>query len=666
MLNNIIDLTAGLTIMIVFLAKVAYLEEMSLHELYIKLLENGFKLSDEDVACEHEHLQDEDTIIRQMCILFSLVKYDEDDRKNLTCISIIPNLHFSFQQAKQWFGIQKNSRLLNLYKMGMLEHVDNDNKHTYWMHSVIASAIREQQKEYLYTLSRPFVNILSNELHAGLEGKEYEKAYLIPFSWSIADIMENYWGIEEDADFLTDLFRICFSSSNYSLCEKIIDIVIRVKEHNPIFSAEDLAYSYRDKIDLLIQLEQVAAVLPLSKKVEELMSTADLPEEEKNILNYQYGVYYQIQGKYDKSREYFQYCINSAEKTKSISREKDISTAYANMARMLVDAGNLFEAYKYIRIAIETAKEDELDSDCIIYYSILAGICTELMQAGYGTTYVDEAIGAFDKVIKFREKYLGKHHADTAVVYHDYSYFWYVCGALDKALEYNEKAYKIEEELFAEYSISSLRSLNTKALIFDVQGKCDEACSILKYIVEKTEQMGDGCLVDLFIFSLNYARCLHEQGKDILAKEYYDKCIRLWSNVSDVGTRNLRLAFQEYGDILFGEGNIIDALDKYENAIKYNEEDWYIEIEVVDCIAACMLLSGQISQSLQKFVWLLRTLAENNVGDIETKYQICSNLACILSSEGEKELEYKLALFELIEDDISVHDYAMHYLDDLV
>ena len=37
--------------MIVFLAKVAYLEELSLHELYAKLVECGFKLSEEDVSC---------------------------------------------------------------------------------------------------------------------------------------------------------------------------------------------------------------------------------------------------------------------------------------------------------------------------------------------------------------------------------------------------------------------------------------------------------------------------------------------------------------------------------------------------------------------------------------------------------------------------------------
>lgn len=107
--------------------------------------------------------------------------------------------------------------------MGMSEHVTNNRKHIYWMHSVIAAAVREQQKEHLYMLSRPFVDILCQELNIGsVSGKEYEKAYLIPFSWSIADIMENHWCIEDDTDFLTSLFHICFSCGNYTLCEKII------------------------------------------------------------------------------------------------------------------------------------------------------------------------------------------------------------------------------------------------------------------------------------------------------------------------------------------------------------------------------------------------------------------------------------------------------------
>ena len=665
-LNDIINLTARLTIMIVFIAKVAYLEGMSLHELYGKLLGKGFKLSKEDVSCEHERLQKDDTIIQQMCILFSLIKYSEADKTILTNISIIPNLRFEYRKAKHWFKIKKNSDLMKLHKMGMLEHVTDNKNHIYWMHSVIAAAVREQQKDHLYELSRPFVDILCEELNTGpVFGKEYEKAYLIPFSWSIADIMENHWSVEDDTDFLTSLFHICFSCSNYSLCEKIIDIVIRVQTNNSAFSAEDLAYSYRNKIDLLTQFDKVEEAVPLFDEVERLMATTDLPEDERNILSYQYGICYQIRGNYDKAREHFQYCIDCAETKQSETRKKDICTAYANMARMLVEAGEFFEAYNCIKKAINADDEDDLDSDLIVCYSTLAGICTELMQAGYGTTYIDEAIAAFDKVIKFREKYLGKHHADTAVIYHDYSYFWYVCGVPDKALKYNEKACKIDEELFAEHSITRMRSLNTRALIIWDQGDYDEACSILEYIIKTTEQMGNNYLVDLVDFSFNYARCLHEKGNDALAKEYYEKCIDLWKGMSGGGTRNLCLAYQEYGDILFSEGNPSEALSKYECAAKYNKDDWYIQVDLDDSIAACMLLIGQVDESLQKFAWLLRTLAEDDVKDAETKYQLCINLVCVLDPGTDEEIEYKEALFNLIKDDDTVLDYTLHYLDDL-
>ena len=63
------------------------------------------------------------------------------------------------------------------------EEVTIDKKHIYWMHSVIAASVREQQKNKLYNLSRTFVDILTEELdYERISGKEYEKTYLIPFS----------------------------------------------------------------------------------------------------------------------------------------------------------------------------------------------------------------------------------------------------------------------------------------------------------------------------------------------------------------------------------------------------------------------------------------------------------------------------------------------------
>ena len=95
---------------------------------------------------------------------------------------------------------------------------------------------------------------------------------------------------------------------------------------------------------------------------------------------------------------------------------------------------------------------------------------------------MQEGYDAFMKVIKFRKEKLGNHHADTAVIYHDFAYFWYIAGDYDKALKYNEMARSIEEELFAEYSITRMRSLNTKALVVWEQGKHQDADDIFELL----------------------------------------------------------------------------------------------------------------------------------------------------------------------------------------
>ena len=536
-------------------------------------------------------------------------------------------------------------------------------KHIYWMHSVIAAAVREQQKEQLYSLSRPFVSILSEELNTGpVFGKEYEKAYLIPFSWSVADIMENHWGEEEDTDFLSSLFHVCFACSNYSLCEKLIDTVIEIQKDTSKFSVSDLAYSYRNKADLLLQFDRAEEASAVLEAIEELFDENNSPQEDREILNSQYGILYQIRGDYKKSRGYFEKCIDAAEKSEGETRNKDISTACSNMARMLVDAGDFFEAYDYIKRAINAEDEDANDSDQIICYSTLAAICTELMNAGFGTTYVQEGYDAFMKVIKFRKEKLGNHHADTAVIYHDFAYFWYIAGDYDKALKYNEMARSIEEELFAEYSITRMRSLNTKALVVWEQGKHQDADDIFEYIITTSEQMSSDYLPDVADFLFNYARCLHDQDEDEKAKAQYLKCINIWSEMSEDGNRKLALAHQEIADIFFSENNAADALEHYVLAEKFNAEDFYVEVDVLDSVAACLLLLDKPEEGIQKFKELLEILVKYKANDTEAKFQLCNNLFCIIDAESEEEIELREMLMEQIKDEPATVEYVHNFL----
>lgn len=611
-------------------------------------------------------MQNDETIIHQMCILFSLVNYQEGDKQILTYISVIPNLQFDFSKAKKWFRIKRNSSLMKLFHMGMLEHVTKNRAHIYWMHSVIAAAIREQQKEKLYDLSRPFVGILSEELNTGPAfGREYEKAYLIPFSWSVADIMEEHWHEEEDMDFLTSLFHVCFACSNYSLCEKLIDMVIAVQEDSDRFPYMDLAYSYRNKIDLLLQFDRAAEASEVFAKAEELFEKHNASEEERQIFNYQYGILYQIRGNYEKSRVYLAKCIEAAENSEEETREKDIATACSNMARMLVDSGDFFEAYDYIKRAIEVQGQDDEDADLMICYSTLAAICTELMNAGYRSAYIQEAQDSYHRVIEFREKKLGKHHADTAVAYHDYAYFLYVIEEYDEALKYNDMAYSIEEELFAEHSITRMRSLNTKALIIWEQGEYEKANDIFDYIIASSEKMSNDYLIDVADFAFNYARCLHDQGNDEKSKWAYRKCLAIWSETLESSNRKLAMAYQEYADCLFSEGKISEALENYLLADENISEDFYLKIDVLDSIAACHILNSQTEEGLAEFEELLKLLTKYDITDPEVKYQLCNNLLCILDAESEEEVLMKESLLDRIQEDEPVKEYVHTFLTDL-
>ena len=62
------------------LAKVASLEELGLRELYNRLKDKGFKLSEEDISVEHERLTEDATIIIQVRILFSLLNIGEREQ----------------------------------------------------------------------------------------------------------------------------------------------------------------------------------------------------------------------------------------------------------------------------------------------------------------------------------------------------------------------------------------------------------------------------------------------------------------------------------------------------------------------------------------------------------------------------------------------------------
>lgn len=633
-LDEIIELASRHTIMVEFLAKIAQLEGMKLGDLLERLIEKGFKLSEEDVSGSHERLQNEDTVIRQMCILFSMVNVEEVDKEILTYASVIPNLPFDFEKAKGWFGVRKNSILKHLYDMGMLEKSKKNRKDIYWMHSVIAAAVREQQKDILYDRTRPFIGKLSAELYYGEQwGQGYKKAYLIPFSWSVTDILKNKWDSEEDADFLTRLFYVCFECGSYKLCETLIDRILEIDE-----SKEDIEYvylvrDYKNQGDILLKMERVNEALEVLGKAERLLGDNEWDQMERLLVWHKIGTAYQIKGNYQSAENYYKNILAEEEKMEGVS-SRELSTDYLSLGSLYLDMGMYKKAYENIKKAVELDAEREEDAESIMTYQYLASACSELSSEGYDE-YYEEAVECFEKVITFRETNFRKQNTDLADVYHEYSLFWYYNREWDKAMDYSKMAYDINISVHSEYSMSAIRNRNTQGIILESMGDIDEALEVYKEVINIAEKLDYVPLDDLAAFHFNKAEALLRKGEFDAAIDSYETSRSLWINVLTEESSKLAPVYQGLGECHMERGEYKMAIRSFLQSLELNEGNIGIEIEVRSHLGECCYFEGDMERAETFLLEAVKIIEQS--GEIGTGAKIapCLNLASIYSAKND-------------------------------
>ena len=178
-LYKIIELADRHTVTVELLAKIADSEELLLHEFYSSLVRCGFNISEEEVTSSHEKMHSEGRVIEQLAKLFQVYGCTPDEERLLIQVSTIPNIHFSFDQAKKWFDLKNRTPLNHLVKRGWLKRealYDNGrNRYRYFIHSVIASAIRAQFLDRLYRECEGFIREITVEMQASKDENDAVK-----------------------------------------------------------------------------------------------------------------------------------------------------------------------------------------------------------------------------------------------------------------------------------------------------------------------------------------------------------------------------------------------------------------------------------------------------------------------------------------------------------
>lgn len=565
---------------------------------------------------------------------------------------------------KEWFGVKKNSMLKHLFDMGMLEKSKKNRKDIYWMHSVIAAAVREQQKEVLYERTRPFIGKLSLELDYGEQwGQGYKKAYLIPFSWSVTDILENKWESEADVDFLTRLFYVCFECGSYKLCEDLIERILKIDESKEDIEHAYLVRDYKNQGDILLKMERVNEALTVFRKAEQLLTDQAWDQMERLLVWHKIGTAYQMKGDYQTAKSYYENILDAEKKMEGVSA-RELSTDFSSLGCLFLDMGMYREAYENIKKAVELDAGREEDAESIMTCCYLASACAELTSEGY-EEYYEEAVECFEKVISFREANYRKQNTDLADAYHEYSLFLYYNGQYERAMDYSRKAYDINKSVHSEYSVSAIRNRNTQGIILDAMEKTDEALEVYEEVLAVAEELDQVPLDDLASFHFSKAEALlkKEEFDDAIAS--YEMSKRIWEDVLTEKSNKLAPVYQGIGECYIEKEDYESAIGFLLRSLDLNDGNIELEIEVRSHLGVCYYVMGNAEHAEKLFLETLELIEVSGEAGTGVEIVPCLNLFSIYSGKGDtqKAAEYLEKAWKAAEatEDESLIEYVMDY-----
>lgn len=206
--ERIVELADRHTVTLELMARLIRVQEKTISEFLHVLVECGFNFrfegeKEEKVISSHSLMAKEDRIICQLAKLFNTVRLTGSEKMLLIKFSAVPNLKCATQNACKWFALSDTSALYSLSNAGWLKREEGErNKHLWYIHNIIASAVRFAYSDILLQTCQPFIDKLTDVMYNMLEQNKRPNKMLIQFGWAISDIFNGRFKSVNDVNFL--------------------------------------------------------------------------------------------------------------------------------------------------------------------------------------------------------------------------------------------------------------------------------------------------------------------------------------------------------------------------------------------------------------------------------------------------------------------------------
>lgn len=560
-LEEIIELADRHTVTIELLAKIAQIEEFSLQEFYQKLVNLGFNMSNERASAKHERLQKEEILIKQLSILFSVQKLGSEETSLLVPISVIPSLPFSFQQAREWFDQKDRSLLIKLSKSGWIRSNQKNNHTFYSMHSVIASAVRFQYKDTLYSQCRPFICSLTKLLQYKEDEHGAAKTDLIQFSWSVNDLLESDLHEETDADFLYYLSRIYTDIGNYRQALRLLQHSIRIYRGQKNIKLLKLVHTYNSIGSVYNGMYYHKYALTQYKKAMLLMEkTSSTAFDWIPIYTNVGTTYMAIEG--TKSGGYAYTFLSEAldlakyQYGEDDSRTLNIKFKLANC----ISASNTEKAKKIFREVIN-AQESIYGTNHWMVADKYQGFGNFLFDIGE----LHEAEIMLEKALVIFSEQLGENHPTTADIKNSLGLINQHINPV-KAQKYLQEYLDCVVDTYGENSPATAAAWNNLGLCFFNSGDVKKAFAYFQHAVDIISQLEDSFPDELGTYYSNQAQCYDSLKQYDAALDYYVRALNVYNRNVELCAGNIATLYGRIADVYFYLNNKQKAYEYFQLA----------------------------------------------------------------------------------------------------
>ena len=626
MLRKIIRLADRHTVTIELLAKIADSEEVLLYEFYDSLVQCGFHISTEEVAAAHEKMHSEGQIIEQLKKLFSVYGCSPEAQLLLIQISTIPNIQFPFEKAKKWFNLKNRTPLNHLVKKGWIKKealYDNGRRHyLYYMHSVVASAIRAQFTEQLYHACQKFIYEITSEMKDIRSQNDLAKKELIQFSWSLNDIFQGQFHSESDCDFLWALAEIYRDIGYYKRALPLLDLLYTLYTDLYGENCIQLGSVLNSKGMIEYNLSHFDNALDFYQKSRDILNKYIVPETISSLGKVELAKLDLNIGKthlkidYNKAGPFFDraYEVLLSEEGKESQLTKN---ALAHKAMFLENTGHLLEAKNIYEKLYNQSKPDTGDYDTILLRASVAhhigNIYSDyapgkampfLMEAKdilwniLSPTHPDtldvlnsicsleltikdnysEVLSDLQQLLELYTKVYGPDDPQVGTIFNNIGLCFYYMGQPDEAVRNYRKAIQINISAYGEDHPSTAYIYNNIGAAYSETEHPEKAIPEHEYALKIYETAHpDKLNLDFALTHADLASAYLLEGNGDKAIEHLNEALDIYSKMLPENAHQLIYPYCTLANLMAALGDYETAITNYSHTIWLLLENGYTE-----------------------------------------------------------------------------------------